>query len=184
MTGLRNSLWAKASKALAAAALVSGLPALSCPLPDGQQPPPGTQLTLVNGSTVLHLDTGRLDQLPATRLTQQQRVSSAAGPAMERSVSFDGVLLREALSQAGYGGPADRAARFTQIEILASDGYRAGFSWGEVFNTAVGDQILIVRAADGRPLTAEAGPLALRSLADLRPGPRHVRQLCAVIVRR
>lgn len=180
MSGLRDA----SLKAASVAALTTALSALACPLPDGRQPPPDTQLTLINGSTVLHLTAAQLDQLPATRLTQQQRVSSAAGTSTERSISFDGVLLREALTQVAYGGPADRAARFTQIEALATDGYRAGFSWGELFNTAVGDQALIVRGADGRPLTAEAGPLALRSLADLRPGPRHVRQLCAVIVRR
>jgi hypothetical protein len=28
-----------------------------------------------------------------------------------------------------------------------------------------------------------AGPLALRALADLRPGPRHVRNLCALVLR-
>jgi hypothetical protein len=53
-----------------------------------------------------------------------------------------------------------------------------------LFNTAVGDQVLVATSTDGRPLDAFAGPLALRSLADSRPGPRHVRNLCALIVRR
>ena len=70
------------------------------------------------------------------------------------------------------------------VEAVASDGYRALFSWGELFNTAVGDQVLVITQQDGRPLDAIAGPVALRSLADLRPGPRHVRNLCGVVVRR
>jgi hypothetical protein len=57
------------------------------------------------------------------------------------------------------------------------------FSWGELFNAAVGDQVLVIRSQDGTPLDALAGPLALRALADLRPGPRHVRNLCALRVR-
>jgi hypothetical protein len=44
--------------------------------------------------------------------------------------------------------------------------------------------VLVVSSLDGRPLDAFAGPLALRSLAHLRPGPGHVLNLCAVIVRR
>jgi hypothetical protein len=67
---------------------------------------------------------------------------------------------------------------------VASDGCRAFFSWGVLFNTAVGDQVLVITAQDGKPLDTAAGPVALRSLADLRPGPRHVRNLCAVLVRR
>ena len=42
----------------------------------------------------------------------------------------------------------------------------------------------VIVAQDGRPLDAFAGPLALRALGDIRPGPRHVRNLCALLVRR
>ena len=52
-----------------------------------------------------------------------------------------------------------------------------------MFNSPLGDQAVVISAQDGKPLDAVAGPLALRSLADLRPGPRHVRNLCALVVR-
>ncbi len=38
-----------------------------------------------------------------------------------------------------------------------------------------------VLSQDGRPLEAAEGPLALRALSDVRPGPRHVRNLCALL---
>lgn len=136
------------------------------------------------GPTTQALTVTDLAALPATSLTQRQSVSSGQSAGTERSVTYSGHLLRDVLLNAGLGGPTDRGSRVAIIELVATDGYRAMFSWGELFNTTVGDQVLVITAQDGRPLDSVAGPVALRSLADLRPGPRHVRNLCAVVVRR
>ena len=119
-----------------------------------------------------------------TSLTQRQQVSSGASAASERSTIYTGVLLRDVLARAGFGVSGDRGERVGIVEAVATDGYRATFSWGELFNSSLGEQTLVIVAQDGRPLDAAAGPLALRSLADIRPGPRHVRNLCALLVRR
>ncbi|HSW03450.1 hypothetical protein [Aquabacterium sp.] len=124
-----------------------------------------------------------LAALPQTTLTQRQSVSSTGGTATERSLSYGGVLLRDALTTSGFDATTDRSARTAVIEAVATDGYRAVFSWGELFNNPVGEQVLVITTLDGKPLDAAAGPVALRSLADLRPGPRHVRNLCALLVR-
>ena len=144
------------------------------------------KLKMVQGAglTTLALGAPELSALQATTLTQRQVVSSGATAATERSVTYSGPLLREVLRRAGFGSPDDRGARFAVIEAVATDGYRALFSWGELFNTAVGDQVLVISSQDGAPLNTVAGPLALRSLADLRAGARHVRNLCALVVRR
>ena len=88
------------------------------------------------------------------------------------------------LKNKGFGTTGDRGTRVGIVEAVATDGYRATFSWGELFNSSLGEQTLVIVAQDGRPLDAVEGPLALRSLADIRPGPRHVRNLCALLVRR
>lgn len=136
------------------------------------------------GVPPLVLGASDLGALPATALTHRQMVSSGAGNTAERSTVFAGVLVRDVLAKAAFGGPTDRGARMAVVEAVATDGYRALFSWGELFNTGVGEQALVLMSQDGRPLDAVSGPLALRSLADLRSGPRHVRNLCALIVRR
>ena len=135
------------------------------------------------GQATLSFGPADLAALPQTALTQRQTVSSTGGASIDRSVVYSGVLLRDALAQSGFAASADRGARTAVIEAVATDGYRAVFSWGELFNSGRGEQVLLVRAQDGQALDAAAGPLALRSLADLRPGPRHVRNLCALVVR-
>jgi hypothetical protein len=174
--------------ALTAAALLAfGAAVQACPS-DAQPRQAGTLLTVqISGGTVLSLGLGELAGLPATTLKQSQTVTApggSGGAGAERSVTWQGVLLKDVLLKADFGGPTDRAARTGVIEAVASDGYRAVYSWGEVFNSSLGEQLIVISAADGRPLDAAAGPLALRSLADQRPGPRHVRNLCAVVVRR
>ena len=93
-------------------------------------------------------------------------------------------IARDVLAHSGFGTDDDRGARTATVEAVASDGYRAVFSWGELFNSGVGEQTLVIVAQDERPLDAVAGPLDLRPLADLRPGPRHVRNLCSLLVKR
>lgn len=127
-------------------------------------------------------DAAALAALPPATLVHKQSVSGAGG-ATERSVAWSGVLLKDALTAAGLFGANDRGGRWQLVEAVATDGYRAVFSWGELFNHPAGEQVIVITAVDGRPLDAAAGPLALRALADLRPGPRHVRNLCALLVR-
>jgi hypothetical protein len=170
---------------LGASVLSVSAVAWACPV-DKEPRAAGTLLVVqVAGKATLMLGAPELSALPAATFTQRQVVSSGAGAgeATERIVTFSGHLMREVLLRAGFGLPSDRGARLATIEAVATDGYRAVFSWGELFNTAVGDQVMVIQAQDGRPLDSAAGPLALRSLADLRPGARHVRNLCALVVR-
>jgi Oxidoreductase molybdopterin binding domain len=135
--------------------------------------------------TALNLGVADLAGLPQTERVQRRTLASsdsASQPALEQSVRYSGVLLRDVLARTV---PVDnnRAARTLVFEAVATDGYRAVFTWGEIFNSSAGEQVMVISAQDGRPLGAEQGPLALRALADLRPGPRHVRNLCGLVVR-
>lgn len=167
----------------------------ACPIAEAANRPPAAWLTLVHGSTVQHLDAAALAQLPGTARTVQRRLTApgtpgaggAAGTPAAAEETLDNTLyagwsLREVLARVSYAQPADRGARLSLIEAVASDGWRAWFSWGEVFNSPLGDQMLVIQQVNGQTLDSHAGPLALRSLGDTRPGPRHVRQLCALVV--
>lgn len=156
--------------------------AQSCPIPAAT---PGALLTVVGvDGARFDLDAARLATLPAQQREQRRTVAGAASaPGVEQSVRWSGVLLRDVLEATIAPTLKSREARRLVFEAVATDRYTAVFSWGEVFNGSVGDQVLVISAVDGRPLGADAGPLALRSLADQRPGPRHVRNLCAVVAR-
>jgi hypothetical protein len=58
------------------------------------------------------------------------------------------------------------------------------FTWSEVFNTEVGDGVLVYFEKDGRPLTEAEGRIAMLSAKDIHRGARHVRWLKSIEVRK
>lgn len=101
----------------------------------------------------------------------------------ERSTTVRGVRLSAVLERAGLDERDRLDWRKTVVLATATDGYRAVFSWPELFNTDAGRQVLLVYERDGTPLEAREGPIALHTLGDLRSGPRHVRNLIRLEVR-
>ena len=97
---------------------------------------------------------------------------------------YAGVRLADLLQQADIRQDARHALRRTYVVASARDGYVAVFSWGELFNSALGAGVLVVFGRDGEPLRDGEGDIALISLADQRPGARHVKWLSKIEVRR
>ena len=75
--------------------------------------------------------------------------------------------------------------RSSVVIITASDGYRAIFSWSELYLSPIGDGALVVYERDGTNLPPDEGPLALVSLQERhdRPEPRHVKWLQSIELR-
>jgi DMSO/TMAO reductase YedYZ molybdopterin-dependent catalytic subunit len=97
---------------------------------------------------------------------------------------YAGVRLVDLLGEAEIRRDARNAVRRTYVVATSTDGYVAIFSWGELFNTAVGAHVLVAFERDGQPLRDGEGLIALVSLADERAGARHVKWLRRIEVRR
>ena len=97
---------------------------------------------------------------------------------------YAGVRLVDLLGEAEIRQDARNAVRRTYVVATSTDGYVAIFSWGELFNSAVGADVLIAFERDGKPLRDGEGAIALVSLADLRAGARHVKWLSRIEVKR
>jgi hypothetical protein len=172
--------------AIACALAAAGAPCgAACPAdPDA---PAETLLSLRFASQVpIRLDRRAIAALGEQQLTQRRSVAAVSGasaPMLEQSIAYSGVTLGRVIAAAAGDERQGRDQRTWVFEAVATDGYRAVFSWGELFNTDASEQVLVITGQDGQPLSAGEGPLALRALADRRPGPRHVRNLCAVVAR-
>jgi DMSO/TMAO reductase YedYZ molybdopterin-dependent catalytic subunit len=97
---------------------------------------------------------------------------------------YKGVRLVDLLEEADIRRDARQALRRTYVVATASDGYVAVFSWGELFNTPVGADVLVAFERDGEALRDGEGRIALVSLADERLGVRHVKWLSRIEVKR
>jgi DMSO/TMAO reductase YedYZ molybdopterin-dependent catalytic subunit len=119
------------------------------------------------------------------RKRPEAQVVALQQPAREggKASTVRGVRLRDLLDDAKIVSRDHNTVKKLVVIASATDGYKVVFSWSELFNSPLGEQVLVLFERDGKPLDAEEGPLALISGKDLRTGPRHVKWLQAVEVR-
>jgi len=126
--------------------------------------------------------TGLVTRSLSLSVEDLRAVAKRRGPA--EAGGYGGILLPELLREAAIKEDERHAMRRTYVVAFATDGYQAVFSWGELFNTPVGRSVLVAYERDGAPLRDGEGKFALVSLADERTGPRHVKWLNRIDVRR
>jgi hypothetical protein len=126
---------------------------------------------------------GELRARPQTTI-EEVPVICGSGKVKESGRRLTGVLLRDLLEEAGILIVEHDGPNMTYIVASGTDGYQALFSWHEIFNTPVGEGLLVSMEKDGKPLDEKEGELCLVSTRDERPGPRRIRYLSRVEVRR
>jgi hypothetical protein len=96
---------------------------------------------------------------------------------------YRGTLLRELILRAGL--PVEPAGAFKRMVFIAvaHDGYAVTFSWHELFNTPVGDRVIVALECGDRPIGEEQGAPILFSGTDILPAPRHMKRLSRIIAR-
>ena len=121
-----------------------------------------------------------LRALPQKDYTEKRSVI-VDGREVVQTVLMRGIPLRALLDQAGLA-PDRHAVRRAYVLLTAQDGYQTVFSWGELYNARLGEDVLVLLRHGEDDLLARDGFPSLRSLQDVRPGPRHVRWLRSVEV--
>ncbi|WP_322061077.1 molybdopterin-dependent oxidoreductase [Paraburkholderia sp. J63] len=96
---------------------------------------------------------------------------------------YRGVLLTDLIGDAGLRCEAHGDFKRMIFMAIGHDGYAVPFTWHELFNTPVGQQVMVAYACGGAPLTEEDGAPVLFSGGDLVPAPRHVKRLARIDVR-
>jgi hypothetical protein len=130
---------------------------------------------------VLRLDSAALAAFPPEAIGQFTQTRNEAGALPASTVR--GVKLAALVGRAGLTATGRNDWKSLVVLVTATDGYRVAFSWPELTNTPVGDGVLLVFERDGKPLDEREGRIALISSADIRSGPRHVRNVALVEVR-
>jgi DMSO/TMAO reductase YedYZ molybdopterin-dependent catalytic subunit len=124
-----------------------------------------------------------LKALPVQRADDARPSREGASSGGDATRHYVGCLLRDVLNRARPKETAPRSFRKSAVIATASDGYRVVFSWAELYISPVGDGVLVVYERDGKPLGDDQGRIALVSLKDTQPGPRHVKWLQSVELR-
>ncbi|WP_219216241.1 hypothetical protein [Variovorax boronicumulans] len=95
--------------------------------------------------------------------------------------TYAGPLLKDLLAHCGLAGLPRPRLKQSLVLCRAADGYRAIFTWHELFNTRVGEGVLVVQERGGESAGEAADErLTLISAEDLRGGPRNLQRLVSV----
>lgn len=107
-----------------------------------------------------------------------------SGEVRRTLMGYRGIKLTDLLDQAQFEPSDHNALKRSYVVVRARDDYTVVFSWSELYNTAIGSGVLVLVEKDGQALSMAEGPLALISRLDLRTGPRHVRWLTSIEIKR
>ena len=105
-----------------------------------------------------------------------------SGANMKQDSTAKGVLLRDILEKAKIKQNGHKDRNF-YIVARATDGYKATFSWAELFNNPTGDNVYVLIEENGRPIVRQ-GDMILICRNDIKTGPRHVYWLSSIEVHR
>ncbi|WP_143684750.1 molybdopterin-dependent oxidoreductase [Variovorax sp. KK3] len=122
-----------------------------------------------------------LAALPRREMGPTQ-INCFTGRPVTRVHSLAGVRLIDVLDASGFSTQPRSQLKRCVIAALGGDGYRALFSWCELYNADIGGGVLVLYERDGRPLPSGLGPLSLISANDRQLGPRHLRHLRGIQV--
>ena len=92
-----------------------------------------------------------------------------------------GVLLKDILDKATIDVSSPKLLSEFYITCIASDNYKVVFSWNEIFNSAVGDHVMIITESNGQRGDQMADRIALLSPSDRATGRRYVKGLQKIV---
>lgn len=105
-----------------------------------------------------------------------------SGAVTSKTISSRGVLLKDILKKAQIKQLNHKDRNF-YIVARATDGYKATFSWSEIFNNSTGENTYVIFEENGLPI-ANRGSMILNTNNDIKTGIRHVIWLKSIEVNR
>ena len=98
--------------------------------------------------------------------------------------NIKGILLEDVLNKVEIDSETPKVLSEYYFVCVASDNYKAVFSWNEIFNNDSGKSVYIITEQDGKPATALDNRIALVSPKDQMTGRRYVKGLQKIVVER
>ncbi|RDK03352.1 molybdopterin-dependent oxidoreductase [Paraburkholderia lacunae] len=145
--------------------------------------PPAVEGTLVlNGrfQREQSLDLGQLERYESVLARPFDLRCYTTNRFIRRVEPYRGVRLTTLITAAGLPNDVPGEFKRTVFMAVGHDGYVVTFSWHELFNTPVGEHVLVAYECGGRALDVEDGAPILFSGADILPAPRHVKRLARI----
>ena len=109
-------------------------------------------------------------------------VNTSCNPKQETIVkSVRVVLLKDVLEKVAYKYVRSKELNEFYFMFEGADGYKAVFSFNEIYNTEVGNYLYLITEMDGK--TQYENSIMMLSLKDIKGGSRNIKNLVKIIVK-
>ena len=125
----------------------------------------------------------QLDSFPK-QLLKDQIIYNHKGEIKDTIKNNKGILLKTILAKIEFSNKKPKELNEFYFVFVASDGYKVVFSWNEIYNTAIGDNLFIITELDGKKLKDIEQRIVVSSTADLKIGRRYIKGLKSIEVKR
>ncbi|MES1216374.1 MAG: molybdopterin-binding protein [Bacteroidota bacterium] len=98
--------------------------------------------------------------------------------------NIKGILLKDVLVKAGLDEEKPKLFSEYYFTCIATDGYKVVYSWNELFNTDIGNQVMVITEEDGKKAESINDHIAAISPLDKATGRRYVQNLQEIKVAR
>jgi len=98
--------------------------------------------------------------------------------------NLKGVLLKDVLSQVIFNAPTPKELSTFYLVCTAEDGYKAVYSWNELFNTEAGDHIMLITSENGLATSGTKEGITLITPGDRATGRRYVKNLSEIVIKK
>lgn len=124
-----------------------------------------------------------LQQYPIQKIGNV-KITSHTGEPRGEFKKLKGVLLKTVLEKANIQSENPKVLSEYYIICEAADGYKNVYSWNELFNSEVGNQVFIVTEADGKSFATSDKSIMLIAPQDFRTGRRNLKGLSKIEIKR
>jgi len=100
----------------------------------------------------------------------------------EKAKSVKVVLLKNILDSVVFQYKRPRMLNQYYFLFVASDDYKIVFSFNEIYNTEIGNNLYIVIEMDGKKIQEMDNRILLLSTKDIKGGARNIKSLSKIVV--
>lgn len=110
------------------------------------------------------------------------KVTNHMGDFKHKDDKLKGVLLKDILSHSELTATSPKLFSRFYFTCVGSDGYTVVYSWNELFNTEIGDNVYILMEKNGVKADKMPESLQMASMLDFKTGRRFLHNLDKIIV--
>ena len=110
------------------------------------------------------------------------KVTDHTGAFKHQDDKLKGILLKDVLSHTKFKTTSPKLLSRFYFVCTGVDGYKVVYSWNELYNTAVGDNVYIIMEKNGIKADKLPASMQMTSAADFKTGRRYLHNLDKIVV--